>query len=124
MNEERLRELGMDVEAGRKAEGRTQFPTLTACLKCEGINGIYIGPNQNVKPATKQEAYEIALIQYGYYLAKWEGENAYSHPPHICTCKCKHEWEEIDNPSNLNFPMIHTYRCKKCGHIRTVDSSG
>ncbi|MFA7150438.1 MAG: hypothetical protein WC067_05430 [Candidatus Methanomethylophilaceae archaeon] len=95
-------------------DGRVKWPTLCACTVCGGITGI---ANQNI---SKDLAYEIALMQHGYYLKDWEGHNVANANiyPYKCTCECKHEWNEIKRQGSLS-----TYQCKYCGIMVKQDSS-
>lgn len=69
----------------------------------------------------KDLAYQVALIQHGYYLRAWEKHNVLNKYqfPYKCICECDHSFEV------RSFYMFeHCYTCRKCGWSGTVDSSG
>lgn len=112
---ERFEELGLKVDENQQIH----FPTLCKCLACHGFRSVVT--HGDIEPPTKQEAYEIALIQHGYRMAKWEGKRILSIDtyPEKCTCTCKHQWKEIRTRG-----FLHTVKCEKCGKTLTYDSSG
>lgn len=103
------------------------FPTFSVCMICSGHLGEnIIKRNQGIPVlnCTADENYQLALIQYGYYLAKWEGTNtsATCYMPRPCTCKCKHQWEETFRPPTPR-SGIHRCKCVKCGLQTSYDTS-
>lgn len=106
---------------------RLHFPTFSVCPVCSGHYGentIQYNHGIPVLNCTADENYQLALIQFGYYLAKWEGANisATTYMPHPCTCKCNHQWEETFRPSTPR-GGIHGARCVKCGIKMEHDTS-
>jgi len=101
---------------GHWPDGRLKFPTLCGCLKCDGMTSIVRGypEEQRYEP---EEATRIALIQHGYYLAQWEGQNVANafHVPHPCTCGHLHDFERSYDD---NLPPWNRTRltCKVCGY--------
>jgi hypothetical protein len=97
-------------------DGRMKFPTICVCLECGGVTGA-VG---NDLEYSAEVGLTIALIQHGYYLKCWEGENVANADiyPHRCTCKCKHKWEETEASH-----WGHVVVCTKCRIKRVVDSS-
>lgn len=103
------------------------FPTFSVCMICSGHlgeNTLKYNQGIPVLNCTADENYLLALIQYGYYLAKWEGSNtsATAYMPHPCICKCKHQWEETFRPPTPR-SGIHGCKCLKCGMTTEYDTS-
>lgn len=102
-------------------DGRLHFPTICKCAWCEGVTACSTGPG-NKQPGWVEGALavEVALVQHGYYMAQWADHNVVNvyDVPHACTCKCKHEWA-----SEPIAHCLHRWTCRKCGLVRTVDSS-
>lgn len=103
------------------------FPTFSVCMICHGTIGENtLKYNQGIPQlnCTADENYLLALIQYGYYLAKWEGTNTSGtcYHPTVCTCKCQHQWEETFRPPTPR-SGIHGARCVKCGMTTEYDTS-
>ena len=107
--------------------GRVKFPTLASCV-CGGINRCS-NPNENYSTDPTGEkhwvndrdlAYQVAVLQHGYYLAKWEGQNVANKEyfPKACTCTCDHE---IENSTPRAY--FHVATCTKCGMSSGGDSS-
>lgn len=98
---------------------KIEFPTLCCCLSCGGggINGLFATANIR----DKNLAYEIALVQHGYYLKMWEGQNIANKEiiPKMCSCECTHDWK-----TEALAMFEHKAICVKCGEIRCYDSSG
>lgn len=93
------------------------FPTLTSCIVCGGIAGFYSFKFGSV--LDKDLAYKVSLIQYGFYLAKWES-NVINREffPTKCSCECRHEFEY------KRIQMSETrWTCKYCGWSQIIDSS-
>lgn len=108
----------MQVKDVIKVDGpRIKFPTLCICPSCGGNNAIFFN-NETI--FDKDLAYEVAIINHGYYLSRWEGENIMNKSifPKKCSCSCQHEWE-TENVTMFN----HKLTCKKCDYIRYMDSS-
>ncbi len=104
-----------------------RFPTFSVCMICGGHlgeNTLKYNQGIPVLNCTSDENYLLALIQYGYYLAKWEGTNtsATCYAPRPCKCKCKHQWEETFRPPTPR-SGIHGARCVKCGMTTEYDTS-
>ncbi len=93
-----------------------RFPTLCGCIVCGGIRGFY----KDKQYDDKELAYQIAIIQHGYYLKIWEGQNVTNKElfPKKCTCECAHEFDE----KNVG-RCLHEWKCKKCDWVGIVDSS-
>jgi hypothetical protein len=102
---------------------RTEFPMVCSCLKCHGIRDYYLSHEESeLTPEQRRDlAYEIALVQHGYYLHAWEGQNVGNRYifPRKCSCTCDHEWKEIAQPGNC----LHTVKCTRCETQLTYDSS-
>ena len=67
---------------------KTEFPTICLCSKCGGTRALIVEVNQ--PPINDPElAFHVALVEHGYYLKAWEGENVANkyHFPHPCTCE-------------------------------------
>lgn len=96
-------------------DDRVSFPTVCACPVCGGARALFTR-GQEIKD--KELAYQVRLIQYGYYLAKREGQNWFEAPPKKCDCTCEHVIEEVRIGR-----CLHRWTCKKCGWSAEVDSS-
>lgn len=95
---------------------RIQFPTLSSCPICHGMVGFYDGKTV----FDKELATQIALVQHGYYLKIWEGQNVLNKKqfPFACKCTCDHEFARKSIGK-----CLHKLTCLKCGESITVDSS-
>lgn len=104
---------------------KINFPTLLYCWVCDGIKEVVVSPNSELKDKVKGDrdlAFQVALMEHGYMLAKWEGQNIMNKEnfPKKCICECNHE-----NVMETNIRMFeHHWECPDCGAKRTVDSSG
>lgn len=89
-----------------------KFPTLTKCIICDGIC--------ETKELSTEEAFLVAALQHGFYLAKWEGQNVANSDffPFPCICKCKHVFNE-----RTVGRCLHRWTCEKCEVSLVVDSS-
>ena len=101
---------------GKKDE-QINWPTLGFCLGCYGIAGGTI----EEKDIDKETAFKIALIQHGYYIAKWEKQPVGNkeHFPYICSCECNHSWVVKARPRMC----LTIYQCENCGLEKEIDSS-
>lgn len=83
-----------------------QFPLINICGSCHGVIGAFFGPKQDLG---KDDAYEIALMQAGFYLNQWQGMNVAnaSIPVKKCDCRCQHNWQRAHEAGLL--------RCLDCG---------
>jgi hypothetical protein len=105
-------------------KGKVEFPMISECSKCHGVIG-YFDPKTNKRIEDKSTGMAIAFMRHGYWLNEWEGKNVGNSRlyPYECSCKCRHEYQEIHGERKL-YAMEHHYRCKNCGDEMVVDSSG
>ena len=105
----------------QSSNGAPSFPTFSVCPRCHGTTSMYSHRFGSVQNRTG--AHQLRLIQYGYYLAKWEGLNVGNSyiVPTACDCACDHQWEEVNLPARPMFD--HLTRCAKCGENVRYDSS-
>jgi hypothetical protein len=102
-------------------DGTPSWPTFSVCPKCHGTTSMY--SHRFGAVPNRLGAHQLRLIQYGYYLAKWEGRSVGNSfiVPHVCACSCDHQWEEVNLPARPMFD--HLTRCIKCGENVHYDSS-
>ena len=107
---------------------KPKFPTFCVCMICGGYYGTVIEYNQGKSNlvCTDEEGVQLALINYGYWLHKWEGSNVANAGPNFvprpCTCECRHEFKETSRPANHRSGE-HTCKCSKCGLETAYDTS-
>ena len=108
---------------------KPDFPTFSVCMVCGGHTGKAKLKWRNGMPtikATEEETFMLALINFGYWLHKWEGSNvANAGPkfvPHPCSCDCQHVWVETSCPANHRSGE-HTCKCSCCGLETSYDTS-
>jgi len=99
-------------------DNRTIFPTLAACVFCYGFTGCYTRQHGSIE--NPELAFQVALVQHGYYLRQWEGRNVANKEfyPKACDCRCKHKWQS----KNIG-RCLQELTCQKCNETIQVDSS-
>lgn len=100
------------------ATGVPDFPTLVACWACGGIRATF---RDGVSNPDKDLAYAVALLQHGYYVAKWEGHRVLNSTcfPTRCTCTCAHARATEVTIGRC----LHRVTCPDCGAGTVQDSS-
>jgi len=108
------KEEQMEILGIEEGEDEVKFPTQSVCPICSGYVSTSKGMEESIED--KQLAYEVALVQHGYYLAKWNS-NVVNRKiiPKPCTCECpktgeRHDLEEVNDDD-----WSITFKCKDCG---------
>lgn len=101
------------------ADGKPDFPTFVACWVCGGIKGYYSFERGDCRD--KDLAHAMALVQHGYYIAKWEGDNVANRSifPTKCVCACAHANTKEEGVGRC----LHRWTCADCGASGVYDSS-
>lgn len=99
--------LDQVVKRGPNGEVWPQFPLIHVCGACHGVIGASWAANKGLN---KEEAYEVALMQAGFYLHQWQGMNVAnaSIPVKKCDCRCQHNWKRVGSESGF-------FQCADCG---------
>lgn len=118
----------MDKSLMRWTDQTPDFPTICACWVCGGVKAAirygtvpdatgYLG----METLGRDDAYAMALLQHGYYIAKWEGQNVLNRTliPTKCTCVCDH----ANTTERSAGHMLHEWTCPGCGATSVFDSS-
>lgn len=112
-------ELILDIIGVEEGKDQVHLPTLSVCPVCSGYIGFSLGVG---KPFiyNRQLAYEIALINYGKKLSKWDSHVVNrKFVPKPCTCGCTHIWKRKELEMHY-----YEFTCKKCGKTIRRGSSG
>jgi Zn finger protein HypA/HybF involved in hydrogenase expression len=97
-----------------------EWPRIKKCDVCHGVKSAVV----EGKEVGAVEALNIAMLEHGFWMAKWEGKNVSNIKfiPNACVCDCDHDFK-TDN-SEKTFAFEHRYKCTKCGKVIIQDSSG
>lgn len=106
--------------------GKPYFPTIGTCLVCDGVKScseVLQDDGTRLQP-TPEEAFMLALVEHGTYLAQWQGSDVGNATifPHRCTCACDHSWEHMPSAPSV-MAGDHVVRCTKCNLVTGYDSS-